>query len=566
MVVRDRHTAHIPSIADREQRQQADGGVFGRVERARNRVVADPGVVEHVVADDIPKGARGQHRGRQVESIVGDDTPAARVAPLIAGDPRRHFNRAQMQERSTDHAPTLVAKHPDRRLPPGLRVLVCVIGFDDRASIVEVEFVHSIRASLMQIDRAWMHQAIRAALIDSADECVVVEDDAELAARAGAQADLGGGHSLAGPHRGRFGFVASANSAAQSQLVVLHELAHAVFEIVRPVARVVIRERLFERGAGYVGIEDERIRRIDHRRLGRPAEELAGVRHEPLVELIFARNEHGDARPQGAPGPSRLLPHRRDGPGKPGQHTGIDTADVHPQFERRGGHDADRLTACEFVFDLAPFCREIPRPIRANAPREIIAQSRANVGRDEFGCLATAAERDRAQPELDQLGRHRRRLGIRRRTHAVIDVEQRRIEQRERARTARRSVVGDCNHGKPAEIGGQLRRVADRGRREHERRTSAVDVAHAAQPPQDMRGVGAKYAPQRVELVDNDITQSPEERRPALMIGQQARVHHLGVREHDVGPAARPRAFFAGRITVVSGRDDTREIEGQERS
>ena len=134
------------------------------------------------------------------------------------------------------------------------------------------------------------------------DECVVVEDDAELAARAGAQADLGGGHSLAGPHRGRFGFVASANSAAQSQLVVLHELAHAVFEIVRPVARVVIRERLFERGAGNVGIEDERIRRIDHRRLGRPAEELAGVRHEPLVELIFARNEHGDARPQGAPG------------------------------------------------------------------------------------------------------------------------------------------------------------------------------------------------------------------------------------------------------------------------
>ena len=35
----------------------------------------------------------------------------------------------------------------------------------------------------------------------------------------------------------------------------------------------------------------DRVGRVDHHGLGRPAEELARMRHEPLVELVFAGDE-----------------------------------------------------------------------------------------------------------------------------------------------------------------------------------------------------------------------------------------------------------------------------------
>ena len=96
LVVGDRHPAHVPVIADREQRQQADRRVFGRVQRACDGLAVDTGVREHILSDDIPERSCRQNRWRQIERLVRDDAAAAPVTELIADDSRRHLYCTEM--------------------------------------------------------------------------------------------------------------------------------------------------------------------------------------------------------------------------------------------------------------------------------------------------------------------------------------------------------------------------------------------------------------------------------------------------------------------------------------
>ncbi len=103
-------------------------------------------------------------------------------------------------------------------------------------------------------------------------------------------------------------------------------------------------------------------------------------------------------------------------------------------------------------------------------------------------------------------------------------------------------------------------RLGDRGRGEHERRVGAVRRAHPPQPPQHLRHVGAEHSSVVVALVDHDIAQGAEERRPAVVRGQQGTVQHVGVRQHVLGVVAGPLPLLARAVAVVGGHP---EVESQ---
>ena len=79
----------------------------------------------------------------------------------------------------------------------------------------------------------------------------------------------------------------------------------------------------------------------------------------------------------------------------------------------------------------------------------------------------------------------------------------------------------------------------------------AVVLAQTTQPPQHVRHVAAEHPPQRVQLVDDDVAQAQEERRPARVRRQDPHVQHLGVGEHDVGVVADPRPLVERGVAVV---------------
>jgi hypothetical protein len=71
-----------------------------------------------------------------------------------------------------------------------------------------------------------------------------------------------------------------------------------------------------------------------------------------------------------------------------------------------------------------------------------------------------------------------------------------------------------------------------------------VVVGQPAQPAQQLRDVASERAAVGVQLVDHDVLQATEERRPAIVVREQPGVEHLGVGEHDVGLLADPRALL----------------------
>ena len=95
----------------------------------------------------------------------------------------------------------------------------------------------------------------------------------------------------------------------------------------------------------------------------------------------------------------------------------------------------------------------------------------------------------------------------------------------------------------------ELAGIADRRTREAERRVRAVVLAEPPQPPQHVRDVATEDAAQRVQLVDHDVPQPHQERRPPLVRGQDAHVQHLGIGEHHVRVLARPRAVVVRSVS-----------------
>ncbi len=74
----------------------------------------------------------------------------------------------------------------------------------------------------------------------------------------------------------------------------------------------------------------------------------------------------------------------------------------------------------------------------------------------------------------------------------------------------------------------------------------------------------AEDAAQRVGLVDHDVAQSPQERRPLRVAWEEADVQHVGVGADHVGVPTYPRSLDVGAVTVVRRGDHSGELEGVE--
>ncbi len=117
----------------------------------------------------------------------------------------------------------------------------------------------------------------------------------------------------------------------------------------------------------------------------------------------------------------------------------------------------------------------------------------------------------------------------------------------------RRAVARDRLHLLLEQHFRQLARVGNRCAGANELRLRAVVCADAPQPPQHVGHMAAKDAPVGVELVDDHIAQPLKEIGPLRMRGQNARVKHVRVGEHNARAAADAPAFARRRIAIIDG-------------
>ena len=109
---------------------------------------------------------------------------------------------------------------------------------------------------------------------------------------------------------------------------------------------------------------------------------------------------------------------------------------------------------------------------------------------------------------------------------------------------------------RPVRFGRVLGRVADGGRGQDELGFGAVDGGHAAQTAQHVGDVAAEDPAVDVGLVDDDVAQVEEQVGPALVVGQEAHVEHVGVGQQQAPPLAGHASRRRGRVAVVDGQLD----------
>ena len=214
--------------------------------------------------------------------------------------------------------------------------------------------------ALVQVDGAGVDLAGGPARVDGADQLVVGRTTMRTSeAKPLRRPTPWAGQPEPAPHRGR----PRPGLGPEPELVVEHQAADAVVEQVAPPALVVEGQRALVGRAGQVGEQDVGVGRVDDGGLGRPGEDLLGVGHEPLVELVVAGHEHGDGLLALAPGPPRLLPERGDRAREAVEDAGVEPADVDAQLEGGGGDDGPQPAGEQLGLDLAALGGQVAAPV-----------------------------------------------------------------------------------------------------------------------------------------------------------------------------------------------------------
>ncbi len=314
-------------------------------------------------------------------------------------------------------------------------------------------------------------------------------------------------------------------------------------------------ERPLVRRAEHVPGVDLLVERIEDRRLDGPVEELVRMAAEELVERVLA----GDVEREPAPAPAGPPPHlaqRCDRAGERDADRGVERADVDPQLQRVGGHDAEQLALDEPALQLAPLLRRVAGAVGRDPRGQLAApgvlQRELREARDQLDRLARLHEHDRARAVADQLGQQVGGLGQRGAARRELLIDDRRVPHRHGPLRARRAVALD--HGHVRQSGqslGQLARVGDRRAGEQEARLGPVGGGDPAQPPQHVRDVGAEDAAVDVRLVDHDDGEVGEHVGPGPVVGQDPEMQHVGVGEDHVRAPADLGALLARRVAVV---------------
>ena len=307
--------------------------------------------------------------------------------------------------------------------------------------------------------------------------------------------------------------------------------------------------------------EHAAVRVVQDRRLDPAAEQLVGLAHEVLVERVLARDEHRE--PVLAPaGTAPLLAERGDGAGEADRDHRVEQADVDPELERVRRRDAEEVTGREPSLDLAPLLRRVAGPV-GREPR-VVAEPVGGEAVHELGCLAALRERERPQAPLDECRLQLRRLGERGPAQAELGIEQRRVPEHDRPAGPRGRVGVDHGDVRSEQAAAELAGVGDGRRGEQELGLGAVDPGEPPQPPQDVRDVRPEDAAIHVRLVENDEAQAREQVAPALVVREQPDVHHVRVRQDEVGRAADQPPLLGRGVPVVDRRPQPRHAVGAE--
>ena len=188
------------------------------------------------------------------------------------------------------------------------------------------------------------------------------------------------------------------------------------------------------------------------------------------------------------------------------------------------------------------------------------------IGRQDLGRQPALREHDHLQVAAQELAGDPPRLGDVRAPDAELAIDDRRIDEDEKLLAARRAALLDERERPLGQPLGQFRGIGDRRRRADELRIRSVVPADALQPPQHVGEVAAEHAAIRVQLVDDDELEVLEQLRPARMVRQDARVHHVGIAEHDVRARADGAARVLRRVAVVGVDADRIAVDFADRA
>ncbi len=185
--------------------------------------------------------------------------------------------------------------------------------------------------------------------------------------------------------------------------------------------------------------------------------------------------------------------------------------------------------------------------------------------RHRLGAAPRAHERQGAHALHHEVGEQAR--GLRRggtpggRVVLPAVLGQRRLPQRERRGSPWRRVGAHGAHVEADEPRRRARGVAGGRRREDERGARAVAGRHPLQSPQHVGDVRPEHAAVDVALVDDDVPQRTQERRPPLVAGQERAVQQVRVGEDVARVRPDPGALLVGGVAVVRRHAQPVEVE-----
>ena len=178
------HAADVPAVARRDERQQTNGGVLRRVQRAGDGGGVDTQLREHQRIDGVGHCARAQGLLRHVERDVVAHR-AIGETHLIAGHGIGDLDLevGDPQARRVIHETIGLRENPDIRRRARLRRVIRDLRMHERHVIAEVEFVDHVGLSQVQVDRAGMDLAGGAGGVNGAEQPAggVVDDHDFLA-------------------------------------------------------------------------------------------------------------------------------------------------------------------------------------------------------------------------------------------------------------------------------------------------------------------------------------------------------------------------------------------------
>ncbi len=298
--------------------------------------------------------------------------------------------------------------------------------------------------------------------------------------------------------------------------------------------------------------QDQELVRRDARMLGRGAEKEVGIAYDELVEGLARAHQHAERGAVAAPCPAEPLPGAGDGPGIAVQDADIERPDIHPQLERRCRDHAIHSPGTQLPLRRPALGRQVAAAIGEHPCGfpPIAVEDVLHVLGDDFDHEPRIREDDGLQPRLDRQARDARRLRTGRCAQPEVGIQHRRVPEQQMLLPLRRAAFRDGGNCFADQLLRQFVRVRDGGGAEHEGRAHAVEGAHALEPPDHVRQMRAEHASVGMHLVDDDVVQVLEELRPLGVVGQDAYVQHVGIRDDDIALGAHRDPRIPGRITI----------------